>query len=113
VKVEFLKEYTARTATGEARTVAAGTVLDLSPDKGNRLVAAGVALDLDEVISIWREFAASAGKVFHSSSTTSDSWIQHKNHLQAAQALFKTARIPEARAELDKALAALRDAPML
>jgi hypothetical protein len=113
VKVEFLKEYTARTATGETRTVAAGTVLDLSPDKGNRLVDAVVVLDLDAVVSIWREFAASADKVYRSYSTTSDSWIQHKNHLHVAQALFKTARIPEARAELDKALAALRAAPMM
>lgn len=110
VRVEFLKDYTARTAGGKTRTVAAGSVLDLSPDKGNRLVAAGVALDLDAVVSIWRDFAASADKVFRTSSVSSDSWTRHKNHLRTAQALFKTGRTPEARVELDKALSALRGA---
>ncbi len=95
MRIEFLQEYTAKTAGGETRTVASGTVLDLSPDKGNRLVAAGIAQDLDAVISTWREFATSADKVFRTSSVSSDSWILHKNHLQAAQALFKTGRMPE------------------
>lgn len=42
MKIEFLKEFEARTTTG-SRTIAAGTVLDLGEDKAVKLIAAGVA----------------------------------------------------------------------
>lgn len=42
MKIEFLKEFEARTTTG-TRTIAAGTVLELGEDKAVKLIAAGVA----------------------------------------------------------------------
>lgn len=47
MKVEFLKEFEAKTAAG-SRTITAGTVLDLSPEKAERLVRAGIAAGVDE-----------------------------------------------------------------
>lgn len=46
MKIEFLKEFEARTTTG-TRTIAAGTVLDLGEDKALKLIAAGVARTVD------------------------------------------------------------------
>jgi hypothetical protein len=43
VKVEFLKDFEAKTTTG-IRHVSIGTVLDLVEDKARRLIAAGVAV---------------------------------------------------------------------
>ena len=110
VKVEFLKEYSARTASGETRTVAAGTVLDLSPDKAARLIAAGIVLDVESVPALWKWFVASAAGLFQSAavSITPEAWSIHKKHRHAAQACFDNERIEEARAELGKALAALQ-----
>lgn len=42
MKVEFVKDFEARTTTG-TRTIAAGTVLDLEEGKARKLVTAGVA----------------------------------------------------------------------
>ena len=42
MKVEFLKEFEAKTTAG-TRTIAAGTVLDLGEEKARKLIAAGVA----------------------------------------------------------------------
>jgi len=42
VKIEFLKEFEAKTASG-TRTIATGTVLDLGEDKACKLIAAGIA----------------------------------------------------------------------
>lgn len=42
MKVEFVKDFEARTTTG-SRTIYAGTVLDLGEDKAHKLIAAGVA----------------------------------------------------------------------
>lgn len=42
MKVEFVKDYEARTTAG-TRLIAVGTVLDLGEDKARKLIAAGVA----------------------------------------------------------------------
>lgn len=42
MKIEFIKDFEARTTAG-TRTIGAGTVLDLGEDKAGKLVAAGVA----------------------------------------------------------------------
>lgn len=46
MKVEFLKDFEARTTTG-TRTIDAGTVLDLGEDKALKLIAGGVAKAVD------------------------------------------------------------------
>jgi len=110
VKVEFLKDYSARTASGETRTVAAGAVLDLSPDKATRLITAGVVLDIESASALWKWFVTSADCLFQASagSITPDAWSEHKKHRQAAQDCFDNKRIADARVELGKALAALQ-----
>jgi len=110
VKVEFLKEYSARTISGETRTVAAGAVLDLSPDKAARLIAAGIVLDVESVPALWKWFVTSADCLFRSSTipVTPEVWSIHKKHRQAAQACFVNGHITEARVELGKALKALQ-----
>lgn len=108
MRVEFLKEYTARTTGGQTRTVPAGTVLDLSPDKAARLEAAGVALSLDAVLDAWRWFVVSADDVYRASLVSPAAWNKHKNHLKTARILFKTAGFASGRAELDQALMALQ-----
>lgn len=52
LKVEFLKEYAARTSSGGTRTIAAGAVLDLSPEKSIRLVDAGIARKIQSNLDI-------------------------------------------------------------
>ncbi len=110
MKVEFLKDYSARTASGETRTVATGAVLDLSPDKAARLISSGIVLDVESVPAIWKWFVTSADGLFQSSaeSITPEAWSIHKKHRQAAQDCFDNKRIAEARIELGKALAALQ-----
>ena len=108
MKVKFLKDYTAKTTGGGARTISAGTVLDLSPDKASRLIAAGVGLDLDAVISICRDFFNSANKVYRGAETPAEAWKLYKEHLKTAEACFDQGSIAEARGELDKALTALQ-----
>jgi len=108
MKIEFLKEYSAKTASGEIRTVAAGTVLVLSEDKANRLIAAGVAFDVESVMGIWKWFLASADNQFQAEAVTPEVWSLHKKHTQAAKACFDTGDILEAREELKMALLALR-----
>ena len=48
MKVQFLQDYEAKTATG-SRTIAAGTVLDLEEGKALRLIKAGLAKVVQEV----------------------------------------------------------------
>ena len=110
MKVEFLKEYSARTAAGETRTVAAGAVLDLSPEKAARLIAAGHALDIESIPALWKWFVASADRLYQLSAIpiTSEAWRLHMKYRQAAQACFDNERIAEAREELNKALDALQ-----
>ncbi len=107
MKVRFLKEYTAKTKAGETRTVAAGTVLDLSPEKTERLVAAGLVLNLDEALSICHWFWNIGDQVYRSSDKTHEAWNRHKKHRDAAEAFFETGNTIAARVELEKALAAL------
>jgi hypothetical protein len=97
VKVEFLKEYSARTAAGETRTVAVGAVLDLSPEKATRLITAGIVLEVESVPAIWKWFVMSADSLYQSASIpiTVEAWNLHKNHQQAAQACFDNGHIPE------------------
>ena len=113
MKVEFLKEYSARTAAGETRTVAAGAVLDLSPDKAARLIAAGIVLDVESVPALWKWFVASADCLYQTATIaiTPEAWSIHKEHRQAAQACFDNKCIAEARVELGKALDALQLVP--
>jgi hypothetical protein len=108
MKVKFLKEYTAKITGGDAKTISAGTVLDLSPDKASRLIAAGVGLDLDAVISICRDFFDSANKVYQGTATPAEAWALYKEHLKTAEACFDQGRIAEAQGELNKALGALQ-----
>ncbi|MDY0301377.1 MAG: hypothetical protein RBQ99_07310 [Trichlorobacter sp.] len=107
MKVRFLKEYTAKTSTGETRTVAAGTILNLSPDKVKRLAAAGIVLDLDEAASICRWFWHTGDQVYRSSNKTPEAWVRHKKHCNAAEAFFDAGDTVSARSELEKSLAAL------
>ena len=46
MRVKFIKDYEAKTGTG-ARLIKAGTVLDLSPEKAQALINAGVAKAVD------------------------------------------------------------------
>ena len=48
MKVEFLKDFEAKTTTG-TRAIAAGTVLDLAEDKASKLLAAGVVKIVESV----------------------------------------------------------------
>lgn len=48
MKVQFLQDYEAKTATG-SRTIAAGTVLDLEEGKALRLIKAGLAKVVQDV----------------------------------------------------------------
>jgi hypothetical protein len=111
VKVEFLQEYSAKTAAGEIRTVAAGAVLNLSPEKAERLITAGIVLEIESEAAIWKWFFREADKQFQPDSLTPGAWNQQKKHRHAAQAFFADGRIPEAREELAKALTALRGVP--
>jgi len=106
--VKFLKEYSARTATGGTKTIAAGTVLDLSPEKAFRLITAGFAIDLDAVISICQEFLTAANKVYQGSDTPAEAWKLYKEHVKTAEACFDLGQIAEARGELEQALTALQ-----
>ncbi|ABK98748.1 hypothetical protein [Pelobacter propionicus] len=111
MKVRFLKEFSARTTAGGSRTVAAGTVLDLSPDKAGRLVSAGIALNLNAVMDAWREFVVSADRVYQSSPKSPVVWARHKTHLNAAQTAFDTGNMLYAVSELENALSALQSTP--
>lgn len=48
MKVEFLRDFQAKTTTGN-RTIAAGTVLDLAEDKAGKLLAAGIVKVVEPV----------------------------------------------------------------
>ena len=48
MKVEFLRDFQAKTTTGN-RTITAGTVLDLAEDKAGKLIAAGIVKVVEEV----------------------------------------------------------------
>ncbi len=50
MKVEFVKDFEARTTAGN-RTVIAGTVIDLGEEKAGKLIAAGVARAVDLIPS--------------------------------------------------------------
>lgn len=102
--VMFLKEYSAKTASGDTKTVAAGTVLDLSPDKAFRLITAGVAIGLEAVVTICREFFTACNKVYRGSDTPAEAWKLYKEHVKTAEACFEQGRIAEAREELARAL---------
>lgn len=108
MKVRFLKEFSARTTAGGSRTVPAGTVLDLSPDKAGRLVSAGIALNLDAVIDAWREFVVSADHVYQASVKSPSAWALHKERLKAASAAFEAGSMLHGVSELERALSALR-----
>jgi hypothetical protein len=108
VKVEFLKEYSARTASGETRTVAAGTVLDLQPEKAARLAAAGIVLDAGSIPALWKWFVAAADEVYCTDKISPEVWELHKKHWRAALALSNDCRIQEARRELENALKVLQ-----
>lgn len=112
MKVLFVKEYTAKTTGGESRTVAVDSVLDLSPDKAGRLVAAGVAVDLDAVITCWREFVRAADSAYRACPKITDVWQQHKKHCAGAEAFFITGCMAEAQVELAKALDVLKGTPL-
>lgn len=47
MKVEFVQDFEAQTTSG-ARTIPAGTVLDLLPEKARRLIRADIAVEIDE-----------------------------------------------------------------
>lgn len=108
MKVEFLKEYSARTAAGETRTVAAGTVLDLSAEKAARLAVAGFVLEAGSIPALWKWFVAAAAEVYRTDKISPEVWELHKKHRGAAQALFNDCRIQEARRELENALKVLQ-----
>lgn len=113
MKILFIQSYIAKTGKGDTRTVAAGTVLNLSPDKADRLVTAGVAVDLDTIVAAWRGFVGAADSAFRLLPKTADAWNQHLNHVHAAEALFTQGQIAEARARLENALVALRGVPLV
>jgi len=48
MKIEFLKDFEAKTASG-SRTIVAGTVLDLADDKAGKLLAVGIAKAVDSI----------------------------------------------------------------
>ena len=48
MKVEFLQNFEAKTTTG-TRTIAAGTVLDLTEDKASKLLVAGIVKVIESV----------------------------------------------------------------
>jgi len=48
MKVEFLRDFEARTTAG-GRTIAAGTVLDLAEEKAGKLIAAGIVKVVEPV----------------------------------------------------------------
>ena len=48
MKIEFLKDFEARTSTG-TRTIVTGTVVDLAEEKAVKLIAAGVAKVAEEL----------------------------------------------------------------
>jgi hypothetical protein len=48
MKVEFLRDFQAKTTTGN-RTIAAGTVLDLAEDKASKLLVAGIVKVVEPV----------------------------------------------------------------
>jgi hypothetical protein len=108
MKVKFLKVYSARTDTGETRTVAHGSVLDLSPDKAARLIAAGIVMDVSTVIAVWRWFVVSAEDVYQVSAKTPEAWSCHETHRKEAVACIGIDRIAECRVKLENALTALR-----
>jgi hypothetical protein len=112
VKVLFVKEYTAKTTGGESRSVAVGSVLDLSPEKAIRLITAGVAVDLDAIITCWRDFVRAADSVYRTCPKTADVWQQHQKHCAAAEAFFVSGCMAEAQSELAKAIDALKGTPL-
>lgn len=48
MKVEFIKDFEAKTTTG-TRAIVAGTVLDLAEDKANKLFAAGIVKVVESI----------------------------------------------------------------
>lgn len=108
MKIKFLKGYPAKTASGGTKTIAAGTVLDLSPDKASRLIASGVGIELEAVISICRVFFEAANKVYRGVSTPLEAWELYKEHLRTAESCLDEGRIVEAQGEFERALRALQ-----
>ena len=113
MRVLFIQEYSAKTSKGDTRTVAAGAVLDLSPDKAGRLIEQGVAVDLAPILDAWRGFVVAAAELYQAVPKTSDAWSQHLKQVHAAEALFGKGHIAEARVRLENALTALRGVPLV
>lgn len=112
MRVLFIQEYSAKTQKGDTRTVAAGAVLDLSPDKATRLITLGVVVEFEPVVSAWRDYMSAADMIFRRSPKSVDAWQQHKKELNAAEALFAKGYTPEAGNHLKKALTALQGLSM-
>lgn len=108
MRVLFIQEYSAKTSKGDTRTVAAGAVLDLSPDKASRLIGQGVAVEFDPILAEWRGFVVSAAELYQAVPKTADAWNQHMIQVHAAEAFFERGQIAEGRARLENALVALR-----
>ena len=104
MRVEFIKDYLAKTTGGETRTISAGTVLDLSPEKAERLKTEGVVIGLDYVTEVWRQFVLAADVAYRKSPKKNEAFRQHSIHIKAATGFFKAARMAEADSELKKAL---------
>lgn len=107
MRIEFIKDYSAKTSSGEVRTISAGTVLELSPQKGELLKAAVVVVDLDYVVGVWRRFVLAADAVYRKSPKKNEAFRLHKIRIKSATVFFKAARMEEAESELKKALVLL------
>ncbi len=112
MRIKFLKEFAARTADGGRRLIEPETVLELTDEKGSRLVAAGIAMDLDALAEAWKAYYVSADQIYRSSGIPGKSWRRHMEHLNAAKKLSQSGDLPAIRAELDKALAVLCYGPI-
>lgn len=113
MRVLFIQEYSAKTSKGDTRTVAAGAVLDLSPDKAGRLIEQGVAVEFEPILAAWRGFVVSAAELYQTVPKTADAWSQHIKQVHAAEALFSKGQIAEAGVRLENALTALRGVPLV
>jgi hypothetical protein len=84
-----------------------GEIIDISPAMLERLAGKVERIEVE----LWRWFVTEADKVFRSSTKSAGSWNIHLEHSRAAEALAEAGDIPAARAELEKALTALRGLP--
>ena len=106
MKYFVIEPFTAETQQGEV-TIPVGKILELSQDQALRLNG---KICLADESNLWRWFVLEADRVFRSSPKVADSWEHHKEHRKAAQGYCNAGDIPAARAELVKALTALRGA---